>query len=64
MAEGRVPGRGVTAAAYRPSRSEAPVPAALLATVALGWLLTAERMSGMEAMPGGELGEPGWFAVS
>lgn len=54
----------MTAAVYRPSRSEAPVPAALLATVALGWLLTAERMSGMEAMPGGELGEPGWFAVS
>jgi predicted metal-binding membrane protein len=38
--------------------------ALLLAAAAGGWALTAQRMSGMDAGPGSELGTVGWFAVS
>jgi predicted metal-binding membrane protein len=36
----------------------------LLAAAAAAWVLSAERMSGMDAGPGSELGTLGWFAVS
>ena len=36
----------------------------LLALAAAAWLLTPDRMSGMDAGPGTELGSLGWFAVS
>ena len=53
-----------TTAIPRAARAElAPVVGALvLATGA--WVLTAHRMSGMEAAPRGELGSLGWFAVT
>jgi predicted metal-binding membrane protein len=45
-----------------------PVPAGLaaafLALAAGAWLLTADRMAGMDAGPGTALGGLGWFAVS
>jgi predicted metal-binding membrane protein len=53
-------------------RSAPPVPrptlaglaAALLALAAGAWVLTADRMAGMDAGPGTALGGLGWFAVS
>jgi predicted metal-binding membrane protein len=46
----------------RPAR--AGLAAALLALAAGAWALTADRMAGMDAGPGGALGGLGWFAVS
>lgn len=40
------------------------VTAALAAATALGWLVLVRRMAGMDGGPGGDPGEPGWFAVS
>jgi predicted metal-binding membrane protein len=37
---------------------------ALLALAATAWVLTGDRMSGMDAAPGTDLGDLGWFAVS
>ncbi len=37
---------------------------ALLAAAGLAWRLTIDRMAGMDASPGGELGTLGWFAVT
>jgi hypothetical protein len=37
--------------------------ASLLAVAAAAWALTGDRMGGMDAGPGTELGGPGWFAV-
>ena len=37
---------------------------ALLALAAAAWVLTGDRMSGMDAAPGTDLGDLGWFAVS
>jgi predicted metal-binding membrane protein len=37
---------------------------ALLALAATAWVLTGDRMSGMDAAPGANLGDLGWFAVS
>ena len=53
-----------TTAIPRAARAElAPVVGALvLATGA--WVLTAQRMNGMEAAPRAELGSLGWFAVT
>jgi predicted metal-binding membrane protein len=36
----------------------------LLALAGTAWALTARRMTGMDAGPGSELGELGWFAVT
>jgi predicted metal-binding membrane protein len=36
----------------------------LLAAAAGAWVLTADRMAGMDEGPGGELGTLGWFAVT
>ena len=40
------------------------VAAALLALAALAWVLSAQRMSGMDMGPGTALGGLGWFAVT
>ena len=37
---------------------------ALLALAATAWVLTGDRMSGMDAAPGTDLGDLGWFAVT
>jgi predicted metal-binding membrane protein len=45
-----------------PSRAtRAALVAALLATAAAAWVLTGERMEGMDAGPATDLGTPGWF---
>jgi predicted metal-binding membrane protein len=36
----------------------------VLALAVAAWALTAERMAGMDAGPGGDLGGVGWFAIS
>jgi len=55
----------VTAAALRRSGgAELRLGAILLAVTAAAWALTADRMAGMDAGPGAELGGLGWFAVS
>jgi predicted metal-binding membrane protein len=51
-------------ALYRPGRAEAGRVALLLALAAAGWALTDERMSGMAAGPGSELGDVGCFSIS
>src|SRR4051794_30553093 len=65
-AQGRVPrGGAVTAAALRrPGSAELRLDAILLTVTAAAWALTADRMAGMDAGPGAELGGLGWFAVS
>lgn len=55
----------MTVAAHRRSRLGDARPVALLVAVAAGaWALSAERMAGMDAGPGGELGDVDSFAVS
>jgi predicted metal-binding membrane protein len=48
----------------RSRRSELEVTTVLVAVAAGAWLLTADRMAGMNASPGAELGGLGWFAIS
>jgi predicted metal-binding membrane protein len=43
-------------------RTRPEVRGALLAAAALGWWSTVERMGGMDARPGADLGTLGWFA--
>jgi predicted metal-binding membrane protein len=47
-----------------PALTRAGVAGALVAAAAGAWALTAERMAGMDAAPGADLGGAGWFAVS
>ena len=47
-----------------PALTRVGVVGALLALAAAACLLTAERMDGMDAGPGAELGGAGWFAVT
>jgi predicted metal-binding membrane protein len=55
----------VSVAAHERSRLGDAGPVVLLLAVAAGaWALSAERMAGMDAGPGGELGELGSFALS
>ena len=55
----------MTAAAPQRSRLSEAGPVGLLLAVAAGaWALSAERMAGMDAGPGAELGDLGWFAAS
>src|ERR1039458_4293502 len=42
-------------------RSELAMVAALLAAAGLAWWSTADRMAGMDAGPGTDLGALGWF---
>jgi predicted metal-binding membrane protein len=44
--------------------TRAGIGGALLALAAAAWVLTGDRMEGMDAGPGTELGGLGWFAVS
>jgi predicted metal-binding membrane protein len=48
----------------RASRPELTAGGGVLALAAAAWLLTVDRMSGMDAGPGTALGSLGWFAVS
>jgi predicted metal-binding membrane protein len=48
----------------RPGRTELPLVAAILALTVVAWELTADRMAGMDAGPGTELGSIGWFALT
>jgi predicted metal-binding membrane protein len=55
----------VTATVLRRSgRTDFRLGAVLLALAAAAWALTADRMTGMDAGPGTELGGFGWFAIS
>jgi predicted metal-binding membrane protein len=53
----------MTAAALQRPRPAGLV-ALILALAAAGWVLTYDRMGGMDAGPGSELGALGWFTVS
>ena len=55
----------MTATSLRPSgRTDAGAAAVALAAAAGAWALTADRMAGMDAGLGSDLGGLGWFAVS
>jgi predicted metal-binding membrane protein len=55
----------MSATALRPTRrNDVVLVAVLVGLAAAAWTLTADRMSGMDAGPGSELGGVGWFAVS
>jgi predicted metal-binding membrane protein len=55
----------VTATALRRTgRDELVLVAVLVGLAAAAWTLTADRMAGMDAGPGAELGGVDWFAVS
>jgi predicted metal-binding membrane protein len=47
-----------------PSLTRVGLMVALVALAAGAWLLTGDRMDGMDAGPGTHLGDLGWFAVS
>jgi predicted metal-binding membrane protein len=47
-----------------PALTKVGLVGALLALAAAAWLLTVERMDGMDMGPGTDLGSPGWFAVT
>jgi predicted metal-binding membrane protein len=53
-----------TTAAARPRRTDARPVVGALVLAAGAWALTANRMTGMDAGPGTELGGLGWFAVT
>jgi predicted metal-binding membrane protein len=53
-----------TTALARPARHDVRSVVGALALAAGAWALTADRMSGMDAGPGTELGGLGWFAVT
>ncbi len=48
----------------RVARSQPAVIAGLLAAAGLAWWWTVERMAGMDAGPGTDLGTLGWFTAS
>jgi predicted metal-binding membrane protein len=48
----------------RESRSDVGLVVATLAVTAAAWVLTADRMAGMDAGPATELGGIGWFALT
>jgi predicted metal-binding membrane protein len=54
----------VIAGLARRSATELRLVAIVLAFAAAAWALTVDRMAGMDAGPGTELGRLGWFAVS
>lgn len=47
-----------------PGLTRVGVVGALLAVAAGAWVLTGDRMEGMDAAPGADLGDLGWFAVT
>jgi predicted metal-binding membrane protein len=54
----------VTVAIQRSGRVELRLGAVLLALTATAWALSADRMAGMDAAPGAQLGGIAWFALS
>jgi predicted metal-binding membrane protein len=55
----------MTATPLRRAGPEQTLTVALLLAAAVGgWAISAERMSGMDAGPGSELGTLGWFAIT
>jgi predicted metal-binding membrane protein len=48
----------------RSKRSELEVATVVVGVAVAAWALTANRMAGMDAAPGAELGGLGWFAIS
>ena len=59
-ADGR-DGRGELARAFAAARARLGLIALLLALAAVAWWSTADRMAGMDAGPGTDLGALGWF---
>ena len=55
------PGASELAAAYAAVRSRLGLVIAVLALTAVAWWSTADRMAGMDAGPGTDLGRFGWF---
>jgi predicted metal-binding membrane protein len=53
-----------TVAAWRPARVQAGLLASLLVAAGVAWLLTRERMLGMDAGPGTDPGSLGFYVVS
>jgi predicted metal-binding membrane protein len=53
-----------TTAVPRPGRADLRAVVGALVVAAGAWALTADRMTGMDAGPGTELGGLGWFAVT
>jgi predicted metal-binding membrane protein len=53
-----------TATLRRSGSGQIGTVAVLLAAAAGAWVLSADRMAGMDEGPGGELGTLGWFAVT
>ncbi len=53
--------RGELAAAFAAARARLGLVALLLALAAVAWWSTADRMAGMDAGPGTDLGALGWF---
>jgi len=60
VADGR-PGRGELAAAFAAARARLGLVVLLFALAAVAWWSTADRMAGMDAGPGTDLGALGWF---
>jgi predicted metal-binding membrane protein len=56
-----VPSRAATRSAPAGPLSPVAVAAALLAVALVTWIVTIERMRGMDAGPGTDLGDLGWF---
>jgi len=57
----RDPDRRELAAALAAVRSQTGIILALLAAAGVAWWVTADRMAGMDAGPGTDLGGLGWF---
>jgi predicted metal-binding membrane protein len=53
-----------TATVQRSGRAELRLGAVLLALTAAAWALSADRMAGMDAAPGAQLGSIDWFALT
>src|SRR3954454_22540376 len=64
--QGRVPRRGsvTMTAVLRSGLAERRLTAVVLTAAAAAWVVTADRMAGMDAGPGTELGSVGWFGAS
>jgi predicted metal-binding membrane protein len=60
VADGR-PDRGELAAAFAAARARLGLVVLLFALAAVAWWSTADRMAGMDAGPGTDLGALGWF---
>jgi len=60
-ADTRTPSRGELGQAFTAARARLGLVALLFALAAIAWWSTADRMSGMDAGPGTDLGGLGWF---